>query len=223
MSTSTPKIAAAIFDLDGTLLDTLDDLADSMNQALAENGQPTHPQEAFRYFVGNGLMDLVRRTLPEDKRTDEVFLDQVTTSYRAAYASRWHNKSQAYPGVHAMLRRLQAKGFPMAVLSNKPQHFTELCIRHFFPDIHFHPLLGQRAEVARKPDPAAAFEIATSLGLTPAAIAFVGDTDTDMHTATNAGMQPIGVAWGFRPREELLETGALRVVETPEELESVLL
>jgi phosphoglycolate phosphatase len=215
-------IRAAIFDLDGTVLDTVDDLADSMNEALVAHGLPTHSREAFFHFVGNGVMDLVRRTLPEDIRGDEDRLAKIAASYRESYQRLWNHKTTPYPGISEMLERLQASGLPMAVLSNKPQHFTELCIRHYFPQIRFEPLWGQRDTVPRKPDPTAALDIAQHWGLSPSEIAFVGDTDTDMKTATNAGMFRVGVTWGFRNAAELREHGADVLCGTAAELEAVL-
>jgi phosphoglycolate phosphatase len=211
-------LKAAIFDLDGTLLDTLHDLADSMNEALLEMGFPTHSTEQFCYFVGNGVHDLVRRTMPEECRTQQELVDQTTASYRAAYSKNWNRKSRPYDGILETIEELARRNVPMAVLSNKPQRFTELCMDHYFAAGLFRPVFGQRDHVNRKPDPAGAIEIAEMLGISPAEIGFVGDTNTDMHTARNAGMHPIGVTWGFRPETELVESGAGAIVHRPLEL-----
>ena len=211
------KSSAVIFDLDGTLLDTLDDLADSANEALAEQGLPVHPVDSYRTFVGDGMAVLIARILPEGQN-DGTTLQRVLGFYRAAYERRWKNKTRAYHGIVELLDKLTERSVPMAVLSNKPQYFSELCIRHHLPDHTFHPLLGQRDHVPRKPDPAGALEIAHHLNLRPEEILFVGDTKTDMETATAAGMHAVGVTWGFRPLSELLESGARTVINHPLEL-----
>jgi phosphoglycolate phosphatase len=211
-----PTLQAAIFDLDGTLLDTLDDLADSANEALAAAGLPVHPVDAYRTFVGDGIQTLVRRIMPEEEAEEKV--TEVLALYRAAYGRRWNLKTKPYAGVPEMLTALTARALPMAVLSNKPQRFTELCMAHHLPEFSFTPVLGQREEVPRKPHPAAAHEIAAALRLAPESIAFIGDTRTDMDTATAAGMVAVGVTWGFRPVEELRAHGAKVIVDHPAEL-----
>ena len=208
---------AIIFDLDGTLLDTLEDLADSANEALQASGFDVHPTLAYNTFVGDGMHVLISRILPEDRR-DEATLNQVLADYRLAYDRRWAAKTKPYPGVPELLRELNARGVPISVLSNKPQYFTELCVRHHLPDFTFRPLFGQRDHVVRKPDPAGAVEIARELGLETSDVLFVGDTRTDMETAVAAGMIPVGVSWGFRPVSELLEFGAVHIIHHPAEL-----
>ena len=212
---TTPR--AAIFDLDGTLLDTLQDLADSANEALTGAGFPAHPVDAYRTFVGDGMHVLIQRILPEDGR-DEDSIQRVLTLYRAAYGRRWNNTTRPYDGVPELLTALAAQPVKLGVLSNKPQAFTELCISHHLPGHPFHAVFGQRDHVPRKPDPAGAVEIAQSFRLEPAEILFVGDTRTDMETAVAAGMRAIGVSWGFRPVEELVAFGAERVVHHPREI-----
>jgi len=213
-----PPLHAAIFDLDGTLLDTLDDLADSANEALAAAGFPTHPVEAYRTFVGDGMHVLVQRILPSHVQNDPAAATAVLDLYKDAYARRWNLKSQPYQGIDDALRALSAAHIPIAILSNKAHHFTLQCVAHHLISHHFHPVLGQRDSVPRKPDPAAALEIAAALNLPPASIAFIGDTRTDMETATAAGMFPIGVTWGFRPASELEAFGARLLVSHPAEL-----
>lgn len=216
------KYHAAIFDLDGTLLDTLDDLADSMNEALVEMGFPAHEVEAYRYFVGEGVNTLVERTLPEGHR-DTSTMERTLEIYRCAYGRNWHRKTKPYSGISETLDELHQAGVPMAVLSNKPQHFTTLCMNHFFPNGPFRPILGQRGGIPRKPDPAAAREISAILGMSPAKIAFVGDTMTDMLTGSAAGMGCLGVAWGFRPVTELISSGAHAIVQRPDDLRTFFL
>jgi phosphoglycolate phosphatase len=213
-----PPLHAAIFDLDGTLLDTLDDLADSANEALAAAGFPTHPVESYRTFVGDGMHVLIQRILPAHVQNDPATVTAVLDLYKIAYARRWNLKSKPYPGIDDALRALAAARIPIAILSNKAHHFTLQCVAHHLASHHFQPTLGQRDSVPRKPDPAAALEIAAALNLPPASIAFIGDTSTDMETATAAGMFPIGVTWGFRPASELQAFGARALVSHPDEL-----
>ena len=166
---------AAIFDLDGTLLDTLQDLADSANEALTAAGLPTHPVDAYRTFVGDGMHVLIQRILPEDRHDDET-VAHVLALYRAAYGRRWNLKSRPYAGVPETLHELSFKPVKLAVLSNKPQKFTELCIEHLLPGNPFHLVYGQRDNVPRKPDPAGAVEIARAFQVRPEECIFVGDT-----------------------------------------------
>jgi phosphoglycolate phosphatase len=208
---------AAIFDLDGTLLDTLQDLADSANEALAAAGLPVHPVDSYRTFVGDGIHMLVQRILPPNRCDDEM-VAQVLALYRAAYGRRWDNLTRPYPGIPETLHELSFKPVKLAVLSNKPQKFTELCITHHLPGNPFHLVYGQRENVARKPDPEGALEIAKAFQVPPGEVVFIGDTKTDMDTATAAGMRAIGVSWGFRPVEELKAHGAEIVVDHPAEI-----
>jgi phosphoglycolate phosphatase len=208
---------AAIFDLDGTLLDTLDDLADSANEALAAANLPVHPVDAYRTFVGDGIHMLVQRILPANRCDDET-VAQVLALYRAAYGRRWNNRTRPYPAIPEALHELSFKPVKLAVLSNKPQKFTELCINHHLPGNPFHILYGQRENVPRKPDPAGALEIAKAFQVHPEEVVFIGDSKTDMDTATAAGMRAIGVSWGFRPVEELKAHGAEMIVDHPAEI-----
>lgn len=209
--------AAAIFDLDGTLLDTLDDLADSANEALGTCGFPEHPVDAYRIFVGDGMGVLMERILPASSK-DPKTVARLLQAYRAAYDRRWKSKSKPYEGVEALLAALTERGIPLAVLSNKPQAYTEICMAHFLGQHRFDIILGQRDAVPRKPDPAGAWEIARHWGLPPEEILFIGDTATDMDTATAAGMIPVGVRWGFRSEAELVAHGARHLVSRPEDI-----
>ena len=210
-------LLAALFDLDGTLIDSLADLAGSMNEALGEMGLPTHDLEAYRYFIGDGVASLIDRALPAGRR-DPQTVGRVAELYRAAYGRNWHQQTRPYAGIVELLAALAADGVPLAVLSNKPQAFTEWCVQHFFPDHTFTHVFGQREGVPHKPDPAGALEIAQELQLAPASVGFIGDTATDMRTAVAAGMFALGVSWGFRPVQELVENGAREIVGHPEEL-----
>jgi phosphoglycolate phosphatase len=213
---------AAIFDLDGTLLDTLADLADSMNSVLEDLGYPTHPVDAYRTFVGDGVGNLVKRALPpewhERARREPAFLETCVASMREAYELRWATKTAPYPGVPELLRELAARGVRMGVLSNKPHDFTAKIVAHFLPDIGFDAVFGAREGVPRKPDPAGVRDVLRSLGTREVETLYIGDSSTDMDTARNAGLVSVGVLWGFRTKEELLEHGAHRLVAKPREL-----
>ncbi len=209
--------SAIIFDLDGTLLNTLDDLADSANEALTICGYEPHPVDAYRTFVGDGMAVLIERILPEADRRPET-IERVLSTYRSIYDARWNAKTQPYPGIETLLATLSSKRIPLAVLSNKPQAYTEVCMAHFLGQHDFRILYGQRDSVPRKPDPAGAIEIARMLHLDPAEILFIGDTSTDMDTATAAGMIPVGVLWGFREEAELRAHGARHIVSTPQQI-----
>lgn len=203
-----------LFDLDGTLLDTLQDLGDAMNRVLAARGWPTHPLDAFRYFVGEGARTLVSRAIPEDRR-DAATIQAVLAEYRADYTANWNVATHPYAGIPELLAELQRRGAILGVLSNKPHAMTVKCVQGYFPGVPFPALLGQREHVAHKPDPAGAFEAARLMGLEPARVLYVGDTGTDMLTAKAAGMFSLGATWGFRPESELREAGAGAIIHRP--------
>ncbi len=208
---------AVLFDLDGTLLDTLEDLADSANHALAEMGMPVHPVDAYRYFVGDGMMTLIERIVPDDRRNKRIILD-TAEAFKRHYSNNWHVKSRPYEGVDEMLRGLVDAGMQLAILSNKPQDFTELCVERLLGDFLFAPVLGQREGIPKKPDPAGAFEAAEFLNIAPEQFLYLGDTSIDMYTAGRAGMCAVGVLWGFRTEQELLDSGAKHLIRAPADL-----
>jgi len=205
---------AAMFDLDGTLLDTLDDLADSMNRALEAMGFPPHPVDAYRYIVGSGVREMARRSLPEDARDDET-IDALAELKQQEYTRNWADKTRPYDGVPEMLDALRAGGIRMAVLSNKPDGFTRLAVEKLLPDWDFDVVRGAADGTPHKPDPTSALEIVEAFGLQPADVFYVGDTDVDMQTAVRAGMFPAGVLWGFRTADELTANGARVLLERP--------
>jgi len=219
--TSVPSLGSApkavCFDLDGTLLDSLDDLADSMNAALREFGHPEHPTRDYRYFVGEGARLLVQRTLPEG-HCDPETIEAVFQRYQSIYHANWNNKTRPYSGIPELLDALQARGLPLTVLSNKPHASTVKCVAEMLGRWKFEVILGQREAVPRKPDPAGVLEIAETLQLAPGDLLYLGDTAVDMQTASSAGCIAIGVLWGFREAEELWENGAQHLIETPLEL-----
>ena len=211
------KHKAVIFDLDGTLLDTLEDLADSVNRTLADRGFPTHPLKVFRGFVGNGAAVLVSRALPPEKRTKELEADCLE-AFLNEYRRNWNKKTRPYHGVPELLDALTAKEIPMAIFTNKLHDFAERCIQEFLPRWRFEAVFGQREGHPMKPDPAVPLEIAERLGIPPEFFLYLGDSDTDMKTAVNAHMLPVGALWGFRSEKELRESGAAEVITEPTDL-----
>jgi len=210
------KCKGLIFDLDGTLLDTLKDLADAANMSLEYFGFPLHPVDAYRYFVGEGLRTLAQRILPVAVGDTEI--EQFMEKFTEIYKGNWDATSAPYPGVSAMVNVLSDAGLQLAVLSNKPHVFTTICVETFFPGNPFRYVYGSRDGVPRKPDPTAAIEIAKKMGLSIEEILYVGDTATDMQTGNNAGMKTIGVEWGFRDRKELEKNNAWQIIASPDEV-----
>lgn len=207
-------IHAAIFDLDGTLVESLPGIAAGLNRALDAHGHPTHPEEAVRAFIGDGAWMLSRRAIPEAPDAD---VDLVETAFKREYANTWQDGTYLFDGMMPLMEDLAATGLPLAVLSNKPHDFTVAIVRHLFPAGMFQGVLGQRDDTPKKPDPAAPFALAETLGHPPESIAVIGDSTVDFDTAANAGMQPVLVDWGYHPRDALLATGA-PVLRTPDAL-----
>lgn len=211
------KGRAVIFDLDGTLLDSLRDLGEAMNAVLREHGLPEHPLDAYRYFVGEGVEALVRRALPQERR-DEALMPGLLEMMRKEYGRRWHDHSRPFPGVPEMLDRLESRGLPKAVFSNKPHLFTVEMVEKMLGEWSFTAVRGILPGTPRKPNPAVALEISREMKIPPQDIVFVGDSDLDMLTARAAGMFGVGVLWGFRDAAELQEAGARALVTHPREL-----
>ncbi len=212
---------AILFDLDGTLLNTLEDIADATNAALAELGFAPRPVMDFKRLVGDGVAMLARRVVPPD-RADEATRARFAEVFRGKYAANWADKTRPYDGVPEMLDAVAARGLPMAVLSNKPHDFTLRCVERLLPDGRFAAVLGLRPEVPRKPAPDGAREIAAALGVEPEGFLYLGDTNTDMQTAVAAGMDPVGALWGFRTAEELTAHGARMLLAQPGDLPPLL-
>lgn len=214
-------IRGVVFDLDGTLLDTLADIACAMNRVLAGRGLTHYPVGDYRWFVGDGAEVLVRRTLSGHGAGEEM-VRQCLAEFKSAYAESWNVRTKPYPGIPELLDALEKKGLLMAVLSNKPHELTVRCVEAFLPRWRFAAVLGEQPGRPRKPDPAGAFEIAEFLHVPPQDIIYLGDTATDMQTAIAAGMMPVGALWGFRPAAELLASGARHLIETPSGLMGVM-
>lgn len=210
-----------IFDLDGTLLNTIADLAAATNQALQHYGYPTHEVEAYRFFVGNGINKLFERALPETERTEENIL-KIRSRFVPYYDTHNADLSRPYPGIPELLRTLQQKGIKIAVASNKYQAATRKLIAHYFPEINFVEVLGQREGIPAKPDPCIVHDIIAKAGVKQEEALYVGDSNVDMQTAHNAGVTAVGVAWGFRPRTELEALHPAHIIENAEELLSFL-
>jgi len=212
---------AVLFDLDGTLLDTLGDIADSANAVLAESDLPTHDTDDYRHFIGNGIEILMKRALPESRR-DEMTVNSCREAFRRIYSHQWNVHSKPYDGIVSLLDTLTRRHLKLAVLSNKPDDFTKKCVQEFFPGIPFGMVLGHRPGHAPKPDPAGANRIAEAIGVSADRILFVGDSAVDMKTAANAGMHPVGALWGFRSLEELRDNGAEALVAHPSDMMALL-
>jgi phosphoglycolate phosphatase len=208
---------AIIFDLDGTLLDTLEDIANAANHVLLARGFPPHPNRDYRTLIGDGVVQLIARALPEAHR-DEATVRVCVSAYTQEYARTWNAQTKPYPGVAEMLDALTARGLKRAVLSNKPDHFTQQCVAELLAPWAFDAVLGASDRFPRKPDPASALEIARQLGVPPAQCVYLGDSGVDMQTARAAGMFAVGALWGFRGRDELLKDGAQHLISQPGEV-----
>ena len=208
---------AVIFDLDGTLLDTLQDLAWSMNQVLQHLGFPKHPPEAYKYFVGDGMTNLARRALPASERRDEV-VAQAAEALRAEYSRHWQKQTRPYPGIVELLQTLGRQEIKLGILTNKPDNFAKEMVSAYFPEIPFAMVLGAQPNRPLKPDPAGARIIAREFAVAPAAMVFVGDSGNDMQTAVAAGMYAAGALWGFRTMDELCAAGAQILLQEPADL-----
>jgi phosphoglycolate phosphatase len=207
---------AVIFDLDGTLLDSLFDVGNSMNAVLAARGYPVREIDEYRFFMGQGAYILAQRALPPGE--DDGIIRAVAEDYGAAYTSRQTDNTRPYAGIPEALRALNLRGIPMCVLSNKSESQAVPMVKGYFPDVSFAMIRGQRGFVPTKPEPHCALECAKAVGAEPGEIAFVGDTSTDMDTSVNAGMYGVGVLWGLRDADELLRHGARLLISSPDEL-----
>jgi phosphoglycolate phosphatase len=205
-----------IFDLDGTLVDSLTGLAASLNRALSHSALPQHPVSNVRGFIGNGARVLVERAVPP--ASDEALISTVEHAFKADYEVTWPDGTVLYDGVPEMLEILQARGYPLAVLSNKPHPFTQAIVARLIPEIRFTAVLGQRPGISHKPDPAGALEIAAAFNLAVCDCRVIGDSTPDLETARNSGMRSVAVMWGFHERDRLLAAGPDFTVETPSEL-----
>ncbi|MBW2658850.1 MAG: HAD family hydrolase [Deltaproteobacteria bacterium] len=208
--------SSIIFDLDGTLLDTLTDIVESVNSVLTEHQFPIHTRKTYKTFLGDGHHNLITRSVPES--TSEPVILKCCDSFTDIYAKTWMKNCCPYAGVNTMLNSFSDQQIKLAVLSNKPHAFTRKFVERFLPGKIFSAVFGQRDEVEKKPHPAGALAIAAILGQAPAEILFVGDSDIDIKTGKAAGMGTVGVSWGYRPVKELIENRADIIVNSPLEI-----
>ena len=211
------KYRGVLFDLDGTLLNTLQDIADSTNEALSHLGFPVHEVEAFKDFIGAGRDVLAFRALPDHHR-DAATVTRLIERINEEYSKRWANNTVPYQGIPDVLDELTVRNMKMAILSNKAHDNTEIMVSEMLSRWHFEVVVGALPSVAKKPDPTAALQIAQQLGMHPAEFLYLGDSDIDMKTAIGAGMYPVGAMWGFGSSNELLAGGAETLIEHPNDL-----
>jgi len=206
-----------LFDLDGTLLNTIQDLADSVNNVLSRSGFPTHRVEDYKYFVGNGMRNTVTQALPENRRNQET-IDVLYAQMEDEYSKNWAKNTRPYPGIHGLLDTLIKRDIKIAILSNKPQKATEQMVSALLASWHFEITMGAQPALPLKPDPIAALLIAKRMNLSPHKFVYLGDSAVDMKTAVAANMYPVGALWGFRTADELLSAGAEKLIKRPSEL-----
>lgn len=211
-----------LFDLDGTLIDSIDDLADSANYALAQCGLPLHTVEEYKYIVGNGVDTKILRALPPEERENRTLFEKVKSIYLPYYAAHSRDKTHPYPGIEALLSQCNEKGVLIAVVSNKPHTIAAEVVRYYFPSIHFAAAVGQKDGIPKKPDPTGVKLVLNQTGVSPADALYVGDTYVDIQTAKNSGLPSCGVLWGFRTRKELEENHADFIVSDAQELSKII-
>ena len=210
---------AAIFDLDGTIADTLCDLADAVNGGLREIGYPEHSCDEYRYMVGNGAWKLCERALPDEHKDETPELHRL---FSVNYGRNFLDKTRLYDGIHEVMVRLSEAGVKLAVATNKPEEFAELLIGRLLPDIPFVRVLGGRRDRPSKPDIQMIAEVLAALPDEDCEAYMIGDSNVDIQTGRNAGIHTIGCAWGFRGRSELEAAGAEFVIDKPEEIVSII-
>ncbi|MGB9719934.1 MAG: HAD family hydrolase [bacterium] len=211
------KFNAVIFDLDGTLLDTIQDIADSMNAVLVKMGFPTFKTKDYLYFVGEGMEVLCRKVIPQEHSKLEI-IGECVRLMKIEYQKNWLNNTKPYLGIPELLIELERRKIKMAVHSNKPDEFTKLYIQKLLPQINFSVVIGANLGFCKKPSPDGALHIAHKLDIPPEQFIYLGDSCIDMQTGISAGMYPVGALWGFRTAEELLNAGAKKLIKKPEEL-----
>lgn len=217
-------IKAMVFDLDGTLLDTIEDLADSVNHALQSHGLPVLDYSIYKKNVGNGAFNLCKASLQSSLAkipslsSSPVTVEEILTAFKTHYRGNMNHKTKPYPGILGGLSRLQAHGILLAVISNKPDPNTKDLVARYFPDIHFQFVIGDSDAFPKKPDPSSLRFIMKKWGVTPGQTLLIGDGETDIQTAMAAKVSPLGVLWGFRTEEELRSAGAVRFLKDPSEI-----
>lgn len=209
-----------IFDLDGTLVNSLEDLADAMNNVLSKFNYPTHDLNAYKFFIGNGILNLVRAALPETNR-DKQTIAECFNLMNEIYNNNCTNKTKPYNGIIDLLNEVKSRNMKLAVFSNKADKFTKKIVQSLIPG-YFDEVVGLSSEAQKKPNPSGALEISKKLEILPENMMYIGDTGIDMQTANNAGMYAVGVLWGFRTKEELINNGAKHIISHPTEVFNIL-
>ncbi|SFL47803.1 HAD family hydrolase [Pelosinus propionicus] len=213
------RYKGVIFDLDGTLLDTLSDISNSVNEVLASYGYPIHAKEEYRAIIDKDFHDLIEQSMPED--IELAYIEEGVEKFIKAYHKNYKKETKPYGGIVSLLKAFNHEGMPIAVNSNKRNDYTNKLLRYLFPDVVFSAIYGERAGFAKKPDPLAALEIAKQMQLDSKEVLYVGDSKTDMLTAKNAGMDSIGVLWGFRDEVELSDHNVTYVVKQPQDIYNI--
>ena len=217
------KIKAAIFDLDGTIINTLTDLANAGNHVLKQNGFPVHDVEKYRFFVGSGIRNLCIRILPEDKKEDENLILDIFNQFNAYYKDHSMDSTCAYDGINDMLEEISKRGIKTAVLTNKGHEFTVPMLKKVFGDFPFDVILGKTDKYPVKPNRGCIMHVINELGVKGSECIYAGDSNVDMQTAINGDIEDIiGVSWGFRPVSELKEAGAKYIVNFPKEIVEII-
>ncbi len=213
------KVEGIIFDLDGTLVDTIEDIGDATNTLLKIHGYPQYTTEDFIHWIGNGAAKFLEEAMGEE--VEPCQLKNYVSEFKEIYAVNLHNKTKLYNGIPELLDELTNRGVKLAILSNKPHHLTEAVVSYYLPKWNFKPVFGQRIDVPRKPDPAGAIEIAYMMGIETDRFLFVGDSVGDLNTSKAAGMLPVGVSWGYGLSKSFPVNGA-SLIHSPGELLSLL-
>lgn len=206
-----------IFDLDGTLVDSLEDIGDAMNRVLEKHSYPTHNYDSYRFFVGNGIRNLVIQSLPETARDCDI-VDRCFDEMIADYEENYMVKTHLYDGISQMLDALRENDIKLAILSNKADAITQKVYENLLSKWSFNVVIGARDDFPRKPDPSSALYISQKVGVSPNEVCYVGDTVVDMQTARSATFTPVGAAWGFRSKMELIRSGAMYIINSPMDL-----
>lgn len=212
------KFKAAIFDMDGTLVNTLEDISDGVNEMLEHFNFPARSLEEVRTFVGNGARKLVERSIPAEKSADKNFVDEALEYYDKCYSRHALNKSKPYEGIMELLTELERKKIPLGICTNKQKFAAVKIAEKILSPVKFSEIVGDEKGKVRKPNPSRVLEIAKKFGVQPFEVAYFGDTAIDMQTAHNAGFFSVGVSWGFRPKSELQENNAEIIVDSPKEI-----
>jgi phosphoglycolate phosphatase len=215
------SVKGIVFDLDGTLLDTLQSIGAAFNRTLTRMKMPEWDIDAYRYFIGEGVYKCAERCLPETHRTEET-INRLVELEREDYSRNWEADAGPYDGIEQLILDAKSRGLSLAVLSNKDDGFAKQCVNHYFPDSPFDSIIGYSSSVPHKPDPTGAGLVAQKLGLQSEELVMVGDTSIDIHTAQACNMHSIGVLWGFRDLVELEMAGADKIIQRPDELLSAI-